>query len=67
MVIGSLHIQSKKENINFRIKRTSIFLVNKIHDLEPCLAISLEIASQSGQEFSPKNGQLKMTVHSCRG
>ena len=54
MIDGRLRIQSKRENINIRIKRSSVFLENQIYDLEPCLAISLEIATQSGQEFSLK-------------
>ena len=37
MIIGRLHIQSKRKNINFRIKRSSVFLVNQIYELEPCL------------------------------
>ena len=62
MIIGRLRIQSKRKNINFRIKRSSIFLVNQLYELEPCLAISLEIATQYGQEFSLKNRQFKMTA-----
>ena len=46
MIIGRLRIQSKRENINFRIRRSSIFLVNQICGLEPCLAISPRVESQ---------------------
>ena len=38
MIIGRLPIQSKRDNINFMIKGSSIFLLNR------SLAISLEIA-----------------------
>ena len=55
MIIAWLCAQSKWENINFRTKRFSILLVNQIYELEPSLAIYLEIATQSGQEFSLKN------------
>ena len=51
MVIGRLGIQSKRENIDFRIRRSSIFLVKQICELEPCLAISFEIATPSGQDW----------------
>ena len=67
MIIGRLRLQFKSENSNFRIKRSSIFLVNQIYELEPCLEISLEIATQSGQEFSLKNSQYKMTARKCLG
>ena len=50
------------ENINFKIERSSIFLVNQTFKLEPCLAISLEIATQYGQEFSFESRQFKMTA-----
>ena len=43
----------------FRIKRFSIFLVNQIYELEPCLAISFEITTQSGQEISLKAANLE--------
>ena len=62
MIIGRLRIQSDRENINFRIKRSSILLLNQAKELEPFLAISLEIATQSGQEFSLKNRQFKMAA-----
>ena len=55
-------MQSKRDNVNFRIERYSIFLVNQIYELEVCLAKSLEIATQFGQEFSLKNRQFKMTA-----
>ena len=45
-------IQSKREKINIRINRTNIFLVNQIYKLGPYVAITLEISTQSGQEFS---------------
>ena len=51
-------MHSKREKINFRIKRSSIFLVNQIYELELCQAISVEIATQSGQEFSLKTANL---------
>ena len=63
MIIGRLRIHSKRENINFRIKRSIIFLVNQPYELEPCLAISLEImrASLSGEEFKliPKTANME--------
>ena len=62
MIIGMLREQHNRENINFRIKRSSIFLVNQIYELEPCLAMSLECATESGQECGLKNNQFKMTV-----
>ena len=62
MIIGMLREQHNRENINFRIKRSSIFLVNQIYELEPCLAMSLEFATESGQECGLKNNQFKMTV-----
>ena len=62
MIIGRLRIQSDRENINFRIKRSSILLLNQAKELEPFLAISLEIATQSGKEFSLENRQFKMTA-----
>ena len=62
MIIDWLHIQSKRENINFRIKKSSIFHVNQIYKLEPCLAISLEIATRSGRGFSLEYRNFKMTV-----
>ena len=60
IIIGRLRIQFKREIIYSGIKRSTIFLVNPIYELEPCLAISFEIATQSGQEFSLKNRQFKM-------
>ena len=62
MIIGRLRIQSKRENMNFRIKRSSMFPVNQIYELESCVAISLEIVTQFGKEFSHKNRQFKITV-----
>ena len=62
MIIGWLRIQSKRENIDSRIKRSSIFLVNLLYELEPCLTTSHEIATQSGHEFSLKNRQFKMAA-----
>ena len=62
MVFGRLRKQSKRENTNYRIKRFGIFLVNQIFELEHHLAISLEIATQSGQQISLKNRQFKMTA-----
>ena len=35
---------------------------NQIYELEPRLAISLKIATQSGREFSLKNRHFKMTA-----
>ena len=55
MIITRLRIQFKREKIDFRMKRSRIFLKNQKSELEPCLAISLE--TQSGQEFSFKNRQ----------
>ena len=48
MINGRSSIQSKRENVNFRIKKSSIFLVYQICELEPRLAISFQIATQSG-------------------
>ena len=62
MIIGRLLIQFKRGNINFRIKRSSIVLVSQILELEPCLAVSPEIATQSGRELSLKNRRFKMTA-----
>ena len=58
MIFGRLSMQSMRVSIDFRI---GIILVNQIYELEPCLAKSLEIATQSGPEFSLKNCQFKMT------
>ena len=52
MIIGRLLIQSWKKNVNFRIKRSSIFLVNQKSELEPCLAISLEIAKNFASKIA---------------
>ena len=46
-----------RENINFQ---PSIFLVNQNSEQEPCLVISLETATQSGDEFRLKNRQFIM-------
>ena len=54
MILGKLRIQFKRENIYFRIKGSSIFLVHSNSELEPCLAISHEIATQSSQELNLK-------------
>ena len=54
MIIGRSRIQFKRENINNRIRRSNIFFVNQKYELEPCPAISFEIATQYGQEFSLK-------------
>ena len=62
MIIGRLRIQTKRENVNFGIKRSCVFLVNQKYELEPCPVISLEITKQSGQEFDHKNRQFKMTA-----
>ena len=59
MIVGMLRIQSKRENIDLKIKRSSIFFVNKIWNI-PCQATSLEIETQSDQQFSLKNLQLKI-------
>ena len=64
MIIGRLRIQSTRENINFRIRRAGIFLVNQIYTLGPSVAISLKIAAQFSQEFSLNNRQFKMTYSS---
>ena len=45
---------SKRNNVGFRIKKFSVFLVNQKMELKPCLAISLKIATQSAQAFSLK-------------
>ena len=58
----AIRIYCQRENIDFRIKRSSIILVNQIYELETCLAISLEIATQSRQELSLKNRRFKMTA-----
>ena len=52
-------------DINFWMKRSSIFLVNQINEQEPCLAISVEIPKQSGQELSlkPRTANLKCLPH----
>ena len=55
MIYGRLRTQSKRQNINFEIKRSIIFLVNQMYELEPCLVISLVIATQFGQELRFKN------------
>ena len=69
MIIRRLRIQFKRENINIRIKRSSIlfFHVNqiKIYDFKPCLAISLEIAIPSDQEFCFKTATLKFEPYSA--
>ena len=52
-------MQPKRDNNNFRIKTSSIFLVSQIYELKPCLAISLEIATHFGQKFSIANANLK--------
>ena len=57
MTIGRLYMQLERENINFRIKRSSIILVNQRSELKSCLALSFKTATQSGQEFSLKNHQ----------
>ena len=57
MTIGRLYMQLETENINFRIKRSSIILVNQRSELKSCLALSFKTATQSGQEFSLKNHQ----------
>ena len=58
MLIRGFCIQFYINNIDFIIKGSSIFLVNQKSELEPCVAISLEIATQSGQEFSLKTANL---------
>ena len=58
MIIRGFRIQFYINNIDFIIKGSSIFLVNQKSELEPCVAISLEIATQSGQEFSLKTANL---------
>ena len=57
MIIGLLEGYAY---VDFRIKRFSIFIVNQIYELEPSLAISLEIVTQSNHEFSLKNRQFIM-------
>ena len=52
-----------EENINCKIKGSSIFLVNQTSDLEPCLVMSPQIVSKSGKEFSLKNRQFIIRVH----
>ena len=59
---GRLCIQFKRNKINFRIKRSNIFLLNQNTEIDPCLAISVEKATQSAQELSLKNRQFKVTV-----
>ena len=44
--------------MNFRVKRSSIFLMD---ELDLCLAISFEIGTESGQEFSLKNPSIYKT------
>ena len=62
MIIGRLRIQTKRENVNFGIKRSCVFLVNQKYELEPCLTIYLEKATQSGHELSLKNCLFKTTA-----
>ena len=62
MIIVRFHIQYKRENINIRIKRSSILLVNQIYELEQILAITHVIATQFGHEFSLKKRQFKRTA-----
>ena len=46
-----------RQNMNLEIKRSSIFSVNQKFELEPRQAMSLEIVTQIGQEFSLKDYQ----------
>ena len=62
MITERLYIQYKRENITFRIRRSSILVMNQVYELEPFLAISHERATQFGHEFSLKNRQFKMTA-----
>ena len=59
---GRLHIQVKRENSNFRIKMSCIFLVNHKSELEPCMALSLQTKTYSGREFSLKNHKFIIQV-----
>ena len=58
MIIRRLRIQFRRKDINFRIKRSSIFLVIQKSVSDTSLAISLEITTQSGEEFRLKNRQI---------
>ena len=62
MIIGRLRIQFKRGIFNFRIKRSSIFFANQMYELELCVAKSLEIATQSGQEFGLQNRNFNITA-----
>ena len=56
------HTVQEGGQINVIIKRSRIFLVSQQPELEPCLAISLEIATQSGLDLILKNHRFKMTA-----
>ena len=67
--IGSfVQIIIKSEGYGYSPRGRTLILVSTdqaslwIYGLESGLAISLEIATQSGQELSPKNWQFKMTA-----
>ena len=62
MIIVRVRIQSKRENINFRIKRFSIFLVNQTYELEPCLAIPLE-QHDLAKNLASKTANLKWQLY----
>ena len=56
--MGRLSIQFKREHLNPKIKRSGTFLVKQKPELESCFAISLEMATQTGQELTLKTTNL---------
>ena len=58
MIIGRLRVLFLRGNINSNIKKSYIFLVHQKSELEPCLVISQEIATQYGQQFNLKTANL---------
>ena len=56
-VTHTVQLQNEGDN-NFSVKKSSIFFVTQKSALEPCLAISLEKATQSRQGFRLKNRHL---------
>ena len=66
MIIGRLRMHFKRENINFRIKRSRIFLLNQIYELEPCLAIPLGMNTINNltKSLAQKTANLKWQPYS---
>ena len=58
MIIRGFRIQFNINNINFIIKGSSMFLVNQKSELEPCVAISLEIATHLVRNLTSKTDKL---------